>query len=90
MVRLKYEVIKEGWFGAERVPTETGVRCCWGGGSGGGRMRRGVKGCIGVEATTKSLRCGKGSGTRIASRWQLGILVECMSLSRGWVMRALE
>ena len=24
-------------------------------------MRRGVYGCIGVEATTKSLRCGIGS-----------------------------
>ena len=54
-------------------------------------MRRGVYGCIvGVEATTKSLRCGKGSGTRIASRWQLGVLVECMSFSSGWVVRAFE
>ena len=44
---------------------------------------------IGVEATTtKSLRGGKGSRTGIASRWQIGVLVECMSFSIGWVVRA--
>ena len=41
--RLKYEVIKESLFGSERIPLVVGMGRCWGGGgSGGGRMRRGV------------------------------------------------
>ena len=56
------------------------MRRRWGGGFGGGRIRRGVYGCIGVEATTKSLRfVGKGFGDK-----------KCMSFSRGWVVRAIE
>ena len=56
----------------------------------GRRINRVVYGCIGMEATTKSLRCGKGSGIRIASKWQLGVLVECKVFSSGWVLRAFE
>ena len=41
--RLKYEVIKEVLFDSERFPLGADMRPCWGGGgSGGGRMRRGV------------------------------------------------
>ena len=43
-----------------------------------------------MEATTKSLRDGTGSGTRITSRWQLGVLLERMSFSSGWVGWAFE
>ena len=53
-------------------------------------MRRGVYGCIGVDSTTKSFRCGKGSGTMIASRWQLGVFVKGISFSSGRLARALE
>lgn len=51
---------------------------------------------VGVEvpeeggcADMKSLRCGEDSWTRFASRWRLGyrVLVECMSLNSGWVVR---
>ena len=43
MDRLKYKIIKECLFDAERSPLVAGMRCCWGGGgSGGGRMRRDV------------------------------------------------
>ena len=38
-----------------------------------------------VEDTTNNLRWGEGSGMRISSKWQLGILVECMSLRSGCV-----
>ena len=48
--RLKYEVIKESLFGSERFPSVADMgRCLGGGGSGGGRMRRGVYGRIVVE-----------------------------------------
>ena len=41
----------------------------FGGGSGGGRMRRGVYGWISVDAIRKSLRrCGAGSGMRMTSK----------------------
>ena len=41
--RLKYEVIKESLFGSEHFPLVADMGGCWGGGgSGGGRMRRGV------------------------------------------------
>ena len=82
--RLKYEVIKESLFGSERIPLVADMGRCWGGGgSGGGRMRRGVQGRIVVEDTTNNLRWGEGSGMRISSKWQLGVFVECMRLRRG-------
>ena len=43
-----------------------------------------------VEATRKSLRCGAGSGTKMVSRWQLGVVVEYMSFSKGCEERAVE
>ena len=43
-----------------------------------------------MDATTKSLRCGKGSGMRMGSRWQFGGLVESISGRRGWVVGASE
>ena len=36
-----------------------------------------------MEDTTNSLRWGEGSGMRIASRWQLGVFVECMKFAYG-------
>ena len=89
--RLKYEVIKEGLFDSERFPLVADMGRCWGGGgSGGGRMRRGVYGRIVVEDTTNNLRWGEGSGMRISSKWQLGVFVECMRLRRGCVDGASE
>ena len=88
---MKYEVIKEVLFDSERIPLVVGMGCCWvGGGSGGGRMRRGVEGRIVVEDTTNNLRWGEGSGMRIASKWQLGVFVECMSVRSGCVESASE
>ena len=43
-----------------------------------------------MEATTKSLRWGVGSGMRKGSRWQLGVLVEYMRRRRGWDPGARE
>lgn len=43
-----------------------------------------------VDVTTKSLRCGEGSGISMGSRWQLGSRVECISLRRGCVFSASE
>ena len=43
-----------------------------------------------VEDTTNNLRWGEGSGMRIASKWQLGVFVECMSRRSGCVDSASE
>ena len=43
-----------------------------------------------MEATTNSLRRRKGFGDKVVSRWQLGVLVECMSVSCACVVRAFE
>ena len=83
VAREKYEVIKEGWFDSERASNGVRDERVVGGGSGGGRMRRGVYGSMSTVATRKSLRWGIGSGMRIASRWQFGGLEEYMSLRRG-------
>ena len=47
-----------------------------------------ASGRIFAGATNKCLRRGEGSGMKIASGWQSGVLVENMSLRRGWVVRA--
>lgn len=44
-----------------------------------------VHGRMVVEETSNCLRCGKGSGMRIASGWQLGVFVECRTLIGGRV-----
>ena len=43
-----------------------------------------------MEDTTNNLRWGEGSGMRIASKWQLGVFVECMSRRSGCVDSASE
>ena len=53
VAREKYGAIKEGWLEIERASTVV-VDVWWvGGGSGGGRMRRGLYGSISVVATRK-------------------------------------
>ena len=49
---------------------------------GRGAMRRGVFGSMSLVAK-EEFEVGFGSGMRIASKWQFGVLGECMSLRRG-------
>ena len=56
VARGKFEVIKEGWFDSDRASNGVRDERDAGGGSGGGRMRRGMYGSMSMVATRKSLR----------------------------------
>ena len=62
----------------------SGGGCGGGRGRGGGKIGRTVYGLGSVNVTTKSRRCGKGSGMIRGRRIQFGLLEWVSNLTSGW------